>query len=381
VAIHRAFEHSAKSRGVIWLPPYHDMGLIGGVIQPIFGGFPVTLMSPASFLMRPLSWLTAISREGATTSGGPNFAFDLCVRKTTPEQRAQLDLSRWEVAFVGAEPVRQETLENFATAFASSGFRPEAFYPCYGLAESTLLVTGGTKDLRPSVCRAKTTYGVASAQGGDSRKLVSCGKAISGAKVLVVDPEGCIPCEPEQVGEVWIASESVACGYFERPEESERVFGARLADTGEGPFLRTGDLGFLREGELFLTGRLKNVIIIGGRNHCAEDIERTVENCHPALRPGCCAAFSVELEGEERLVIAAELDRRPPVTNQHKSSPGIQVLVETIRRTVAELHDVRAHTVLMLRPAALPKTSSGKAQRHACRSGFLASALNVIAEN
>lgn len=375
VVIHHAFGHSPRSRGVIWLPPYHDMGLIGGVVQPLFGGFPVTLMSPASFLMCPLNWLKAIAREGATTSGGPNFAFDLCVRKTTPEQRARLDLSSWEVAFVGAEPVRQETLERFADAFAPSGFRPEAFHPCYGLAESTLFVTGGVKGARPAVCSVSATAlssGRVAPVESDSRKMVSCGSATHGARVLIVDPERCVRCEPEEVGEIWIASESVARGYHDRPEESERVFGARLADTDEGPFLRTGDLGFVREDELFLTGRLKNVIIIGGRNHCAEDIERTVENCHPALRPGCCAAFSVDLEGEERLVIAAELERRP-TEGVEQSPTGIQMLVNTIRSAVAELHDVRAHAVLMLRPAAFPRTSSGKAQRHLCRANFLAS--------
>jgi acyl-CoA synthetase (AMP-forming)/AMP-acid ligase II len=382
--VHRAFGHSPKSVGVIWLPPYHDMGLIGGVVQPLFGGFPVTLMSPASFLMRPLSWLQAIARERATTSGGPNFAFDLCVRKTTPEQRAELDLSSWEVAFVGAEPVRQETLERFAEAFSPSGFRPEAFHPCYGLAESTLFVTGGVKGARPIVCSvtaaARGGRRVAPVESGGDRKLVSCGRPPPGAKVLIADPERCTQLGPEEVGEVWVASESVARGYYDRPEESERVFGARLSDTGEGPFLRTGDLGFLREGELFLTGRLKNIIIVGGRNHCAEDIERTVENCHPDLRPGCCAAFSVDLEGEERLVIAAELERRPALGQQH-SPTGIQKLVDTIRGAVAELHDVRAHAVLMLRPATFPRTSSGKAQRHLCRADFLANTLNLIEEN
>ncbi|HEY5741237.1 MAG TPA: fatty acyl-AMP ligase [Terrimicrobiaceae bacterium] len=381
--IHRAFGHSPQSRGVIWLPPYHDMGLIGGVIQPLFGGFPVTLMSPASFLMRPLSWLKAIADESATTSGGPNFAFDLCVRKTTPEQRAELDLRSWEVAFVGAEPVRPETLQRFAEAFAPSGFRPEALLPCYGLAESTLFVTGGVKGER-SVLGSGAATAIRDAPGVQaesvaSRELVGCGKAMPGAKVLIVDPERCIRCEAAEVGEVWIASDSVAQGYHNRLEESERTFDARLADTGEGPFLRTGDLGFLRNGELFLTGRLKNVIIIGGRNHCAEDIERTVENCHPTLRPGCCAAFSVDLQGEERLVIAAEVERRPPASPAE--SHGVRGLVETIRRAVAELHDVRAHAVVMLRPASLPKTSSGKTQRHMCRAGFLASALNLIEEN
>ena len=369
--IHVAFGHSAQSRGVIWLPPYHDMGLIGGVLQPVFGGFPVTLISPASFLMRPLRWLETIAREGATTSGGPNFAFDLCVRKSTPEQRAQLDLSRWSVAFIGAEPVRPSTLENFAAAFAPAGFRAAAFQPCYGLAESTLYVTGGMRPAGPTTVQQGLSPGESEEK---MRTLVGCGKAAAGAEVRIVDPERATGCADGEIGEIWVCGESVARGYFGRDEETAHVFGARLADGGDGPFLRTGDLGFLRSGELFLTGRLKNLIIIAGRNHSAEDIEQTVENAHPALRPGCSAAFPAELEGEERLVVAAELDQR------HPSAPPAE-LVETIRRAVAERHDVRAHAVVLLRAADLPRTTSGKVQRHLCRERFLAGTLKLLEEN
>jgi acyl-CoA synthetase (AMP-forming)/AMP-acid ligase II len=378
--INRAFGFSRETRGVCWLPPYHDMGLIGGLIQPLFGGFPVTLMSPTSFLMRPASWLEAIASERATGSGGPCFAFELCVRKTTPEQRALIDLSRWELAFVGAEPVRKETLDRFAEAFAPSGFRPEAFYPCYGLAESTLFVTGGVKGTRPKVCsvsaKALAEGHVVPAKDGDVRKLVSCGRATPGAKVIIVDPERRVLCKTGWIGEVWTASESVGRGYLNRPEESERVFGGRLVDSDEGSFLRTGDLGFLLEGELFLTGRLKNIIIIGGRNHSAEDIERTVETSHPSMQPGCCAAFSVDLDGEERLIIAAEVQRKPATGRE--ASQDATLLVEAIRRAVAESHDVRSHAVLLLRPATLPKTSSGKPQRHLCRAEFLGGSLSLI---
>jgi acyl-CoA synthetase (AMP-forming)/AMP-acid ligase II len=257
-------------------------------------------------------------------------------------------------------PSGRRFLTRFADAFAVSGFRPEAFHPCYGLAESTLFVTGGVKGVSPAVCSVNPiTLGedrVATVESVAGRKLVSCGRATPEAKVLIVDPERCVQREPGEIGEVWIASASVARGYHARPEESVSVFGARLADTGEGPFLRTGDLGFLHNGELFITGRLKNIIIVGGRNHYAEDIERTMENCHPALRPGCCAAFSVDLDGEERLVIAAELERRPALA-QEQSPVAVQALVETIRRAVSELHDLKAHSVLMLRPAAFPRTT------------------------
>ncbi len=362
-AIQRAFHHSPESRGVIWLPPYHDMGLIGGIIQPLFAGFPVTLMSPASFLMRPMRWLETVSRERATTSGGPNFAFDVCVRKTTPEQRAKLDLSNWKVAFVGAEPVRRETLERFAAAFAPSGFLPEAFFPCYGLAESTLFVSGGRLSGPPR---------------GRAPSFVACGEPAPGVEVRIVEPESCVPCPEGDTGEVWLRSESSAHGYFGLPEETERTFHARLGNTA-GDFLRTGDLGFLDAGELFLSGRLKDLIIIGGRNHCAEDIEQTVAGAHPALREGHCAAFSVEIEGEERLVVAAEVARRPggaPDAEAAVSAPD--EVRESIRRAVAGRHDLRAEAVLLLPQATLPRTTSGKVQRHLCRAGYLAGAWNAL---
>ncbi len=378
--IQRAFGHSPQSRGVIWLPPYHDMGLIGGLLQPLFAGFPVTLMSPASFLMRPLRWLEVIAQERATTSGGPNFAFDLCVRKTTPEQRSQLDLRSWKVVFVGAEPVRAETLERFAEAFAVSGFRKEAFCPCYGLAESTLFVTGRCKGEGPVVsCFSQAALSEnrgAPGKNGDARSLVGCGSAPPESAVAIVDPDRLIACPENHIGEIWVASDSVAEGYFNRAAETERAFKAFLADSGAGPFLRTGDLGFLHDGELFLTGRLKNLIIAGGRNHSAEDIESTVET---AAGVGCCVAFSVDVNGEERLVIAAELkhgaDASRPSDN---SSAAVAEITQTIRQAVAERHDLRAHSILLLRPASLSRTTSGKVERHRCREEFVAGTLKVV---
>lgn len=373
--IYRHFEHTPDSRGVIWLPPYHDMGLIGGVLQPLYGGFPVTLMSPSAFLMRPLRWLQALSNSAATTSGGPNFAYDLCVRKTTPEQRATLDLSHWEVAFCGAEPVHGDTLERFAAAFAQSGFRREAFYPCYGLAEATLFVTGGLKSAPPVVVDGATLErrpAVAALDEDDgARALVGCGQAPLGQVVAIVDPESCTRRAGGEVGEIWVSGPSVAHGYLHQADETVRAFRAHLADTGEGPFLRTGDLGFFHEDELFVSGRLKDLIIIGGRNHHPEDIEHTVEGSHPALQPGACAAFSVDIGSEERLVIAAELKRS-------RRFEEIGAVILGIRQAVAERHDLRVHDVLMLKPAGLPKTSSGKVQRHACRAGFVTGTLNVV---
>ena len=348
-AIRRAFGQSEASVVVGWLPLYHDMGLIGNVLQPLFSGSRAVLMAPLSFLQRPALWLEAISRYRATTSGGPNFAYDLCVRKVTEAEKAGLDLSGWTVAFNGAEPVRAETLERFAAAFAPCGFRREAFFPCYGLAEATLFVTGGAPG---------------------SGEVVGCGRAAPDQTVAVVDPESGALLGTGQVGEVWVAGPSVAAGYWGRPEETERTFGARLAGGG-GPFLRTGDLGFLADGELFVTGRLKDLIILRGRNHYPQDFEWTAEASHPALRPGCGAAFSVDRDGEERLVILQEVERRPA------GDPA--EIAETVRRAVAEEHEVAVEEVVLLRSGSILKTSSGKVRRAACRAAYLAGDLTVVA--
>ncbi|WP_437613917.1 amino acid adenylation domain-containing protein [Sorangium sp. So ce834] len=376
-AILAGFEHDAGSSGVGWLPLFHDMGLIGKVLQPIFVGFPCTLMSPLAFLERPMRWLKAISRFRATTSGGPNFAYDLCARKATPEDLAALDLRSWTVAFNGAEPVRAETLDRFAATFAPCGFRREAFYPCYGLAEATLFVSGGLRAAPPacvSVDAGALARGVSlevdpASAGAGARRLVSSGAPR--ARVAVVSPEGGERLADGQIGEIWVAGPSVAGGYWGRAEETARTFGARLPGDGATPYLRTGDLGFLSGGELFVTGRIKDLIVIRGRNLYPDDIERTVEAAHPRVRPGCCAAFSIEVGGEERLGIAAEIDARgggePPPD-----------AVEAVRSAVAREHDVQPHAVLLLRPRTIPKTSSGKIQRHACAQGFRDGTLEAL---
>ncbi len=377
--IYWRFEHTPDSQMVIWLPPYHDMGLIGGVLEPLYGGFPATLMSPIAFLQRPIRWLRAISHLGADSGGGPNFAYDLCSHKTTPEERANLDLSSWEVAFTGAEPVRQKTLERFATVFAPCGFRREAFYPGYGLAEATLFVSGGAKSAPPvtlSVEGAELERDrvlMASAGEKGTRTVVSCGKALGDQKIVVADPESLTKCAPDRVGEIWVSGPSVAKGYWGRPEETEQAFGARLSDTGEGPFLRTGDLGFLHDGELFVTGRLKDLVIIRGRNHYPQDIEHTVENSHEALRAGGCAAFSVETDAGEELVVVQELERR------FVRSADFEAVISAIRRAVAENHELQIHAVVLIRTGSIPKTSSGKIQRRATREAFLKDALTVVA--
>ncbi|MCG8353428.1 MAG: fatty acyl-AMP ligase, partial [Chloroflexales bacterium] len=387
--IAQAFELSQNECGVFWLPPYHDMGLIGGLLGTIFVGATSILMSPMTFLQRPVRWLQAISRYQATISGGPNFAYDLCVRKTTPEQRATLDLSRWGLAFNGAEPVRAETMERFVEAFAPCGFRREAFTPCYGLAEATLFVTGVRKAEAPAYRTVQATAlennHVLSPNGEQPGvTLASCGVIRPEQQVVVADPETLASCPPDQVGEIWVQGHSVAQGYWGRSAETADSFQARLAATGEGPFLRTGDLGFIHNGELFITGRLKDLIIIDGRNHYPQDIEATIEQSHNAVRAGCVAAFSVTVGSEERLVAAAEVERgflsalRKGATNtadSTKQAADIPTVLGSIRRAIAERHDIRVHAIVLLKTGYIPKTSSGKIQRHACRAGFIAGTL------
>jgi acyl-CoA synthetase (AMP-forming)/AMP-acid ligase II len=374
----RCFEHTRDSRGVIWLPPYHDMGLIGGILQPLHVGCLCYLMTPASVFSNPFSWLQAVSRYRASTSGGPNFAYELCVRKVTAEQRATLDLSCWQVAVNGAEPIRADTLERFTEFFAPCGFRREAFYPCYGLAEGTLLAAGGKRNAPPVTLSIRKpsleSNGVLPASPGESgaRILVGCGHGLADQQIAIVQPEKRIRCRCGEIGEIWIAGPSIANGYWDQPEASRQTFAARLADTGEGPFLRTGDLGFLHEGELFVTGRLKDLIILCGRNLYPQDLERTAERSHPDLNPCCGAAFTVESDGREGLVIVYELIPR--------RKPDVSTVAEAVRRAVAEEYEVELHALVLLKLGGLPKTSSGKIQRHACRNAFLAGALEAYGE-
>jgi len=379
-----AFGQSERSLIVGWLPLYHDMGLIGNVIQPLFAGAPCVLMSPLAFLQRPLRWLEAISRYRATTSGGPDFAYELCTRVAGGGQRAGLDLSCWEVAFNGSEPVRAETLERFSDAFAPYGFRREAFRPCYGLAEATLFVSGGPAGASPSILSVRKSalsrgeVSVAAAVGdeegedGDAQRLVGCGRPLAGHDLRVVNPETLNACRQGEVGEIWLSGPSVGAGYWNRPAETEEVFGARLSG-GEGPYLRTGDLGFLLGGELFVAGRLKDLVIIRGRNYYPHDIELTAERSHPALAPHGGAAFSVEGEGGERLVVVHEVERGA-------AAEAAGEALAAVRRAVAEEHEVEPHAVVLIRRGGLPKTSSGKVRRRACRELYLSGGLRVLAE-
>ncbi|MBV9927176.1 MAG: amino acid adenylation domain-containing protein, partial [Acidobacteria bacterium] len=376
--IRQVFRQTEQSFVVGWLPLYHDMGLIGNVLQPLYLGVSCALMSPLAFLQRPVRWLRAIAHYRATTSGGPNFAYELCIAKVRPEEREGLDLSTWRVAFNGAEPVRAATLERFAAAFAANGFRRAAFQPCYGLAEATLLVSGSRAGGDPVVkhvsAKELEQHRVAAVVPSDAgaRSLVSCGGAATGQRVAVVDPETHDTCSPGEVGEIWVSGPNVAQGYWGREEETERVFRARRADAGDGPFLRTGDLGFVAGGELFVTGRLKDLIIVRGLNYYPHDIEAAAERAHGQFRAGANAAFSATFGDEEQLVVVQEVELRP--------SRDWPAMAEAIRETVAQEFELQAHAVVLVKPGNVLKTSSGKVQRSLCRSRFCAGELDAVYE-
>ena len=377
--IQQALSHGEELVLVSWLPPYHDMGLIGTLLQPIYVGGRCLSMPPVAFLKRPLLWLKAISEcQGYITSGAPNFAYDLCVSRTSPEQRASLDLSRWRLAYNGSEPVRKETIERFTESFAPSGFRPEAMYPCYGLAEATLIVTGGRNASRPVFLTVQKAaleeHAVVAATGahGTVQSLVGCGRTILDQQIVIAHPETLAECAPGQIGEIWVAGPNVTRGYWNRSEETAQAFDAYLAPSGGGPFLRTGDLGFLDHGELFITGRLKDLIIIAGRNIYPQDVELTAEKSHAAFQPGASAAFAVPASGPEQLGIALEVKR------EHYRKVDSEEVVAAVRQAVAAEHQVRVEHVILVRPAGIPKTSSGKIQRRLCRSAWLAGELDTL---
>lgn len=388
-----AFQHTEASVGVGWLPLFHDMGLIGNILYSLYAGSLCVLMSPIAFVQKPVRWLEAIARYGATTSGGPNFAYDLLCRYVTNDQRDRLDLSRWDLAFCGAEPVRQDTLTQFAEKFRPCGFRPEAFYPCYGMAEATLFITGGDKHRPPKMLQVETQSleqnrvvicnatrpGIVLPSARRTQTLISCGHPWLDTRVEIVNLETRSPCAEGEIGEIWVAGGGVGQGYWQHPPELENPFGATLA-TGEGGFLRTGDLGFLHEGELFITGRLHDVLVFWGFNHYPQQIEQTVESCHPAFRPGGCAVFAAPIEGEmggeaggtERLIIAQEVERS---ARQRLFLPDV---VETVRWVVFREHFVDVGAIALVKPGGLPRTSSGKIQRSRCRQQFLDGSLAVI---
>jgi len=366
---------------VFWLPAYHDMGLIGGVLEPILAGVTSVLMAPAAFLQRPIAWLAAISKYKATISGGPNFAYDLCVRKITDEQRATLDLSSWSLAFVGAEPIQPDTLERFAKAFAPCGFSASAFYPCYGMAEATLMISGAkrgsgaiTRSFDESALAANKVVLMPDDASG-ARRLVSCGTPVDTMRVAIIDPQTRVKTLAGCVGEVCVEGESIGQGYWRNPEQTRQTFDGHLAseiDHSVGPYLRTGDLGFFLEDQLYVTGRLDDMLIIRGLNHHPQDMEITARMSHPLLEAGLGAAFAVESQDDLQITLVHEVARN--------GDTDFAPVMEAVRAAVLAEHGLVLHTIALVRCGTIPRTSSGKVQRRACRAALLGQEITILAK-
>jgi acyl-CoA synthetase (AMP-forming)/AMP-acid ligase II len=374
-----AFANTRSSTHVSWVPLYHDMGLILNVLQSLYVGAACVLMAPVGFLQRPLNWLRAIHEYRAEVAGGPNFAFDLCVRRHRPEEMGAIDLSSWQVAFNGAEPVRANTIERFAETFAPYGFNPKSTHPAYGMAEATLMISGGQRGAGPVLRRVSRDalqrhQVIAPLRAEDTQILVGCGRQLCGERLAVVEPESRRRLPLGLIGEIWVAGPNVAQGYWCNSSATESVFGGQVAGGGTERWLRTGDLGFLDEGgELFITGRIKDLIIIRGMNHYPEDIEETVQDCHPALRRHGGAAFGVpDRNDEEQLVVVQEVERT------YRQRIAESEMVHSVREAIARDHDIAAREIVLIRPGTLPKTTSGKIQRHRTRQMFLTGTLAVV---
>ena len=372
-----AFETDQSTRGMTWLPSYHDMGLVGGLLNPLFTGCRTVFMSPMAFLQKPIRWLRAITNYEITISGGPNFAYDLCTQHITEEEMEGLDLSQWAIAYNGAEPIRSSSLEAFSRKFESVGFQAKAMYPCYGMAETTLIVTGKVRSEKPTLkafdndsLHEHRVVSVSPETDG-ARILVGCGRILPNEDVAIVDPQTYKRLPQGKVGEIWVNSPSVGKGYWNKPALSQQTFEAKLADSTTGPYLRTGDFGFIRDDELFVTGRMKDLIIIRGVNRYPQDIELTVERASNRLQNGAVGAFAIDIDGRERLVVVAEVQRA-----RRKNWADV---IQAIRHDVAAEHDVPPDGIVLVRFGSIPKTSSGKIQRHACRDSFQEETLKTVA--
>lgn len=355
---------------VNWMPLFHDGGLILMALAALYSGARLVLISPAAFIRDPLGWLRLVTRYGACSTVGPNFAYDLCARRATPERCRGLDLRSLRCAMNGSEPVHAATMERFSRAFAPCGFQADAFTPNYGLAEATILVTSKILSEPPLIqsfdARGLDSGRVVPVTPGTpgSRPLVGCGSPCPGLTIAVADPESGRQADSDRVGEIWVAGPGVARGYWNHPRTTARVFGAVLADSGEGPFLRTGDLGFLYGGNLFVAGRIRDLVIVRGQNHHPQDIEAAAGECSPCLRPGGGAAFPVTVGEEERLVVLHEVRAE---CREGLDGPGV---IRAIRRQLSERLGLAAYAVALVAPKSLPKTTSGKLQRFACREAF-----------
>jgi acyl-CoA synthetase (AMP-forming)/AMP-acid ligase II len=362
----RAYGSDPGEALVSWLPPYHDMGLIGMLLAPPMLGLHAVFMPPTAFLRQPVRWLQAISRFDGAISGAPNFAYEACVRKVKDADLEGVDLSTWRVAINGAEPVRASTVERFGQRFAAHGFRREAIRPSYGLAETTLMTATGSLGDGASIVEVDATALTngnlrLATESADRQRLVTCGSPPAGAEITVVDPETGAPLEAGRVGELVVRGPHVTRGYWGREHGDHRF---------SGDSVRTGDLGCFLDGELVVTGRLKDLIVIRGRNHYPHDVERTVEQAHPGFRLGCGAAFTVDRDGEERLVVVQE------VTPMKVDDPA--AAVEAVRRSVTSMHGIAPDAVVLAPPGAVAKTSSGKIRRHDTRRLYLSDTLEAV---
>ncbi|UCJ13788.1 MAG: aminotransferase class I/II-fold pyridoxal phosphate-dependent enzyme [Phormidium sp. PBR-2020] len=379
--IQTAFQLTSETVSVSWLPVFHDMGLIDGILEPIYTGFHGVLMSPETFVSKPIRWLKAISKYRATHCGSPNFGYALCLEKISSDERNSLDLGSWVTAYNGAELIRFEVLKRFAEFFKPCNFKFEFFYPCYGMAETTLMVSGGlVRDRPPCVTLQnddlkQNRVVIAPANSTNSTNtshFVGCGRAWLDTQIVIVDPETFKQVSSDRIGEIWVKSPSVARGYWNQPEKTKETFEAYLQDTKEGPFLRTGDLGFIKFNELFITGRIKDLIVIRGRNYYPQDIEFTVEKCHVSLRGNSGAAFAVEIDGEEKLIVIQEVKR------EYIRKIKIDEVKRHIRRAVSTEHEIQVYDIVLIKTASIAKTSSGKIQRSLCKQKYLASELSEI---
>lgn len=373
------FGMGPDSIGFIWLPPYHDMGLIGGILQPVYMGVHCALMNPLAVIKRPEAWLHGIHRFGATVSGGPNFAYDLCVKRIEEEKLEGLDLSSWKVAFNGAEPVRASTLRAFSERFAPYGFNPDAHLPCYGLAEGTLIITGKPHEQPPKILE----FDAAELEAGravileDSERsmpLVSSGVTDDLHEVKIVDATHRTELPDGQIGEVWINGPSVAAGYWRRDEENADLFGAKLAssDGADKEWLRSGDLGTIVDGELFIVGRSKDLLIVRGRNIHPHDVEEAAEAAHSLLRPHCSAAFPVSLDDPSHVSMALEID--PP-----SEEDDLDEIIAAVRVQVSRELELKLQGVALVPVGSVPKTTSGKVQRRLCRQQLLDGEIEPLA--
>ncbi|QLZ67658.1 2-succinylbenzoate--CoA ligase [Legionella sp. PC1000] len=375
-AIGKANSLTEEDISVSWLPHYHDMGLIGGILQPVFSTIPVKLMSPLTFLQRPAIWLETMSHYRATATVAPNFAYDLCASKVTEEEKSRLDLSSLQCAMSGSESIRKTTLERFLQRFACCGFSPEAFYPCYGLAESTLMVTGGRRKQginsqwvdKKTLNQNKVLY--CNETHPDARSLINCGQPVDSCYLAIVNPETLQECPEREVGEIWVASKSVAQGYWQSPKDTKHSFNACIANK-EHSYLRTGDMGYMDQGALYVTGRLKDLIIIRGCNYYPHDLEDTIHTCHPYLREYGCAIFSVEENDAELLIIVQEIKKKVQTLN-------LEEIIRTIRSNLLQMHGIDADIVVLVAPKSVPKTTSGKTQRLLCKKKYLGGGLDII---